>query len=118
MKNLTTRSYFFLAFCGEEEVVRLAIEINADRAFIKRIDSLVSNKGYGLETLEAAIDYLKKLNIINISAYIEKGNTKSENMFSKLGFHQTEDGHLGDYWTLDKNILEKMNTELNFSKIT
>jgi len=117
-RSISNELLIFSSFYKKEEVVKLIVKINTNDAFIKRIDSLVQGRGYGFETLEAVIKYLKQNGYKNFSAYIEKGNIKSEKMFSKLGFHQSDDGHQGNYWTLNKNILEKMNKELNFFRIT
>lgn len=85
----------------ERPAVEQTVDLDGDEAYLNRMDANFHGRGYGRETMQAVLRFLKSRGFKHARGYIEHGNTNSQNMMKKLGAVQGEYKEHGAYWDVD-----------------
>ena len=82
----------------------LAVEATIDldpkekNIYLNRIDAFKKGKGYGRETIDFILSYLKRKGYKTARGYVEYLSIESANMLKKLNFKEVNGGEFGRYF--------------------
>lgn len=82
----------------DKPVAEAWFDVNGNEVYSLMTHALISNKGYGGETLKYAMEYFGKKGKKLMKGYVEHINMDSQRMLRKLGWKEIDEREHGSYW--------------------